>query len=224
LITLQHSRSAQSVALVRRDRPKQTMLSIPQCRGNCFAFSNLSQVQEDTPDGYNPSMLARLRSFALLVPVLLLVFVLYSWARSYLPDETFVRSYQGRLIIFFVAGQYVQSFQGNGPFKGTEEMIVYSRRVAQVQSLPSHEALGFEWTNLDFKSSYPGFIAIPYWAIAILLAALSVFAVARWRSRRQRLLPGHCRACGYDLRGSGDKCPECGQDSPPQSTPAAAIG
>ena len=156
-------------------------------------------------------MLARLRGFLLLLPILLLVFVLLLWIRSYLPEHTFFRSHQGRILIFFVAGGYAQWFDSSSTqFHSTEEAVDMCRRIAQVQPLPSHNALGFEWTDLNFKSSYPGFIAVPYWAIAIPLAALSVWAFLRRRAHRDHLLAGHCRACGYDLRGSAEKCPECG--------------
>jgi hypothetical protein len=53
------------------------------------------------------------------------------------------------------------------------------------------------------------------WALVViacygLLAALALrvdLRVARERSRRQR---GECPLCGYDLRATPAKCPECG--------------
>jgi len=130
---------------------------------------------------YNDQSMRRLHSFLLLLPILLLGLVLLLWVRSYLPEQTFFRSHQGRILIFFVAGRY---------------------------------ALWFDSSSTEF------------WAIAIPLAALSGWSMARRRSRRERLLPGHCRACGYDLRGSGGRCPECGHEpaSPAPTTPAAAAG
>jgi hypothetical protein len=172
-------------------------------------------------------VISKFRSFILLLPILLLGFVLLLWARSYLPENTFFRSHQGRILIFFAAGQYVLWFDPNSAeHHSSETAMDMCRRIAKAQPLPSLRVAGFEWTDMNFKSSYPGFIAIPYWAIASLLAALSGWSLLRRRSHREQLLPGHCRACGYDLRGSNGACPECGHESPspPHTTPAAAAG
>ena len=50
--------------------------------------------------------------------------------------------------------------------------------------------------------------AIPYWALVGFLGALSVSLL--WRVTRPRRAPGRCSVCGYDLRATPDRCPECG--------------
>jgi predicted RNA-binding Zn-ribbon protein involved in translation (DUF1610 family) len=57
-------------------------------------------------------------------------------------------------------------------------------------------------------------IVLPYWFVAILLAILpSGIGRAAW-TRRQRRRKGLCIACGYDIRASSGRCPECGREIP----------
>ena len=61
-----------------------------------------------------------------------------------------------------------------------------------------------------------GYVAMdaPYW-LAVTITALpglawcAVAVRRRWRLRRRGLM-GLCLSCGYDLRGSKQRCPECG--------------
>ena len=58
------------------------------------------------------------------------------------------------------------------------------------------------------------FISVPLWAMIALLSILPALAVRRllrWRRVKRWQVNGCCSACGYDLRCSRDRCPECGQ-------------
>jgi hypothetical protein len=53
----------------------------------------------------------------------------------------------------------------------------------------------------------------PQWLPAILFLVLPIFAIKRERQRRARMMQGHCRVCGYDLRATPERCPECGTEA-----------
>ncbi len=53
-------------------------------------------------------------------------------------------------------------------------------------------------------------ITCPWWYVPAVLLPLPVVFVARRARRRHRRLAGRCAACGYDLRATPDRCPECG--------------
>jgi hypothetical protein len=67
---------------------------------------------------------------------------------------------------------------------------------------------GMTWTTTDTRR-----IFFPHWMLVLLTAIVP----ACWlipRIRRRGWGPGRCRKCGYDLRATPDKCPECGTDPP----------
>jgi hypothetical protein len=52
--------------------------------------------------------------------------------------------------------------------------------------------------------------AFPMELPAILFAAFPALAIRRALRRRNRRRRGRCLQCGYDLRASTERCPECG--------------
>ena len=67
-------------------------------------------------------------------------------------------------------------------------------------------------------ASFYGWVEFPHWLPASAAAALPAARVwRRWRTRR-RLRVGVCPACGYDLRATPGRCPECG--TPAGTAPA----
>ena len=55
---------------------------------------------------------------------------------------------------------------------------------------------------------------IPLWAPAVVSGILPVSWVAARRRGRSRWRLGQCQKCGYDLRASPERCPECGTPAP----------
>jgi hypothetical protein len=51
-------------------------------------------------------------------------------------------------------------------------------------------------------------IALPWWIMAVSLAGISIMLLLNGRPRKR---PGLRCSCGYDLRASPDRCPECGR-------------
>jgi hypothetical protein len=61
----------------------------------------------------------------------------------------------------------------------------------------------------------------PTWLAFTVLVTTPVVRVAVLVRKRRRPRIGHCAACGYDLRATPDRCPECGNAAVSQATPAA---
>jgi len=57
-------------------------------------------------------------------------------------------------------------------------------------------------------------VTAPSWACVAGFGILPAAWSARRARRRGRLKRGHCTACGYDLRATPGRCPECGNEPP----------
>jgi hypothetical protein len=68
---------------------------------------------------------------------------------------------------------------------------------------------GFAFASVDHPPDYRlRAIAIPHWFLALLFTILP--AIRLRIAVRSRQSTGHCPQCGYDLRATPERCPECG--------------
>ena len=92
------------------------------------------------------------------------------------------------------------------------------------------EWVGFSWSTVDLDDGERYLdLGTPFWPMAVLSAAVSIPCAIRLRTlaRRQRWIrKGLCPTCGYDLRATPDRCPECGtvvqRRAPPPEQPGPA--
>jgi hypothetical protein len=79
-------------------------------------------------------------------------------------------------------------------------------------------ARGVDWAGSVFGPNVPRsdrqyyWFVLPCWTAAALFALLparQAYAIRRTRAAR-RASAGQCAKCGYDLRATPERCPECG--------------
>jgi hypothetical protein len=77
---------------------------------------------------------------------------------------------------------------------------------------PSSRFLDFRWGRDRFRPSLQQWrLVVPYWFVAIL-SGIHPLRSARAIILARRTLPqtAKCVRCGYDLRATPERCPECG--------------
>jgi hypothetical protein len=86
-----------------------------------------------------------------------------------------------------------------GPFQGKQNLV-------NLPDMTFANWLGFH----SFHRGGEHAMTVPYWAICLPLALSPGLWVLRWNHRRRRSARGLCPSCGYDLRATPERCPECG--------------
>ena len=61
-------------------------------------------------------------------------------------------------------------------------------------------------------NQYSLFLRLPFWMAAALFAGPPAMYLRRARRAAAGQGAGRCAACGYDLRASPSRCPECGAE------------
>jgi hypothetical protein len=173
-----------------------------------------------------------------VLSLLLFLSILCLWPRSYYVADELIRGQDaytpadGTLIRRFVA---LGSNQGKLDFGwGHITSLLFAHTSIHQGFGLSHDAppprrpyRDLEWSHLGFEYYLGKFpvlaesqvLSIPHWCLAALTAIPPALWLVRRRTRRRRAALRSlncCTVCGYDLRATPDRCPECG------ATPSAA--
>jgi len=179
-------------------------------------------------------MTQRVRTVLAVVCAFLCVIIVAAWVRGYFVADTigygFARPGGKLLLVGVLAGRggigvAVVSDRDSqpgihGPF-WQRDRPAYA---AELGNEPrSRKALGFVFLRITPPAPVRGWaVAVPLWFMLLLMSVWPAWHFRglwrRERRRRQRL--GLCLRCGYDLRASADRCPECGERIPAQRCPS----
>lgn len=78
---------------------------------------------------------------------------------------------------------------------------------------PAYRFKTFSGVSFDRRLTGAPILVIRYWAMILICGLLPVSHAGdalRWLKARKRVRDGCCPVCGYDLRATPDRCPECG--------------
>ena len=159
-----------------------------------------------------------------LLPALSLrgcVVVVVLWVRSHRSTEAFEwwSAGAGAGLEFRVRGVYTPAgslgfYVGDyppGTSSGTFELM-YHRYRTSPPSPPAGGTLGFA---MVWPAPAPGDVVwrelrVPYWFLLLICAVAPVRRAAKAISGTRLRRLGLCPRCGYDLRATPGRCPECG--------------
>ncbi len=172
-----------------------------------------------------------LRGMLLLASLLLMALSIGGWMRSRTIADRISRTYasgvhersggvthtDGVLFLYYFHREHTPmitladyQWLGDGGIMG-----VLRRRTLMGRAQPGWEP---GWDHNYWQSDSTGtktsllVIRLPYWLPVLLFGIAPLWWLIGWDRRRlaRRRAAGCCTQCGYDLRASPDRCPECG--------------
>jgi len=162
------------------------------------------------------------------ISALLCLMVIALWVRSYWLSDNWVRdapsarmgvgSALGRIAWRHVSYTPGMPVQFNGA-PGYQVIKVTSPASVSVATPGSWSFAGFRGSHYQMAVGRPPApswaitideFTLPLWAPALASGVLPALWLLLWAHRRRRRTAGCCPRCGYDLRATPDRCPECG--------------
>jgi len=164
------------------------------------------------------SRLNKLSTIVAAISAALAIASIILWSRSFFRDVEYDRfTYHGntrachlifqpnKVLIWLVPGtRHDDDFHWDSSFAVNDG---YASRVLK----PDDNGWWFT-SEMEWADSGKMFIevTIPAWIICVLTLLLPIRWLARNKPWHRQTFSNYCSQCGYDLRFSPDRCPECG--------------
>ena len=116
---------------------------------------------------------------------------------------------------FYIPDGYLTLSTADGSFRIRTDTNIQAELETGRVPIEWNEWVAFRyWTYTQFNGRKIFILEISYWPIALLASVPLVMPLVRkavaLEARRKAELIGKCVRCGYDLRATPDRCPECG--------------
>jgi hypothetical protein len=174
-------------------------------------------------------MLRRLFTLLSALSMLLCVATAALWVRSYwtvdVVERCQAKAVRGQWLTSVYGKLYFGAMRASGGVRGYflhGDGISYAAYGHARRPLgDGRHILGFSFgSETKTPPDYHFAFGVPYWFLLSLAAAMPGIRGVRFR-RRRACAPGVCTTCGYDLRATPGRCPECGTET---KNPAASAG
>jgi predicted RNA-binding Zn-ribbon protein involved in translation (DUF1610 family) len=151
---------------------------------------------------------------------LICLFALVLWVRSYSRGEDIgINTTHHRYFIRTGGGEvgFEWSLYNTPVNESAFQWDLYPRRTKSPYMLRRDTFLlrrGFSFSQSTMpRVGVSNALMIPMWLLVLsfLLPALIALRLGRWMRQRDRASMKKCVACGYDLRATPNRCPECGE-------------